>query len=94
MELPTISNYGQGNTQRPNTIRVDIGPMTVWFSYETPVAFNLDHNRNATCRNQWGPTTGKHLNWIDGGGKGAVAARLPKAEFDRALDEACNGGEA
>ncbi len=94
MELPTISNYGQGRTPQPNTIRVDVGEITVWFSYKTPVAFYMLPETLTVVKNQWGPTTGKHLNWIDGGGLEAKAARLPKVEFDRMLDAACKDGEA
>ena len=34
--------------------------------------------------NDWGPTTGKHLNWIDGGDH---KNRLPGSEFEQLLKE-------
>ena len=34
--------------------------------------------------NDWGPTTGKHLNWLDGGDK---KGRLPSEAFEQKLEE-------
>jgi len=34
--------------------------------------------------NVWGPTTGKHLNWIDGGDK---KSRLPYNQFQAEWEE-------
>jgi hypothetical protein len=70
-------------TGRPNFTRVRLPGLTVWFSYQTPVAFAVGEGewRVTATRNLWGPTTGKHLNEIDGGSKEAQAARLPWDEF-------------
>ena len=38
----------------------------LYFSYQTPVAFEKE-GRLMVRQNSWGPTTGKHLNKIDGG---------------------------
>ena len=40
---------------------LDIGPHRVFFSYETPIAYEGPLGR---CRvaNVWGPTTGRHMN--------------------------------
>lgn len=35
--------------------------LSIWFSYETPIAFKL-HNNFVVSENLWGNTTGKHLN--------------------------------
>jgi len=32
-------------------------------------AFRVDGHRRVVRQNDWGPTTGKHLKWIDGGDK-------------------------
>lgn len=45
-----------------NEANVTIGPLTVWFSYRTPIAFQLDGAKRVARENSWGPTTGKHLN--------------------------------
>lgn len=59
----------------------------IWFSYKTPVAFakgDWDIFR-LVRHNDWGATTGKHLNWIDGGDK---AARVSSVDFEAALKRA------
>lgn len=57
-----------------------------YFSYKTLVAFR--HDGEVTVReNDWGPTTGKHLNAIDGGDK---KRRLPSERFELAF--ACTYG--
>ena len=41
---------------------------TIWFSYETPIAFMPDNDIPSVlyiAKNQWSNTTGKHLNLID-----------------------------
>lgn len=52
-----------------------------WFSYRTLIAFQKDGER-IVRQNAWGPTTGKHLNAIDGGAK---SARLSAEDFQAAL---------
>ncbi len=80
--LPEIVSYGRYSSDNhgAHTLRIDVGPLTVWFSYKTPVAFQVRGGRRVVRRNDWGVTTGKHLNWIDGG---AAAARLTSEEFER-----------
>lgn len=84
--LPTITNYGQYSSDNygVNSLRVDVGPLAVWFSYKTPVAFHLDGHNRVVRKNQWGPTTGKHLNWIDGGNH---KERVSSEEFERMFQE-------
>jgi len=67
-ELPTISNYGQYSSSNygAHSLRVSVGPLTVWFSYRTPVAFSAPGIGRVVHKNEWGTTTGKHLKWIDG----------------------------
>lgn len=54
----------------------------LWLSYETVVAF-YDGYDLVVCENIWGPTTGKHLNSIDGGNK---KDRLSYEEFNKRLN--------
>ena len=66
-------------TGRDNFSVVSVGDLIIWFSYRTPVAIagigldeararlGLAGGRRIVRRNDWGPTTGKHLNYIDGG---------------------------
>jgi hypothetical protein len=71
-------------TDRPNYARVDVGAVTVWFSYRTAIAFHTADTGTVARQNDWGPTTGKHLNDV-GVDK---ADRLPGDVFSKALAEA------
>lgn len=72
---------------KPNPTKVNIGGVLVWFSYETPIAFWSLNGELVVRENVWGPTTGKHLNAIDGGTKAAKAERVSSDEFNRALTD-------
>ena len=52
-----------------------------WYSYRTLIAFTDGTGNRFVHANDWGPTTGKHLNAIDGGAK---AARLSAEDFAKA----------
>ena len=101
MERVTITQYAG-----PNSARVEVGPVVVYFSYSTPVAF-FDCDSSLIVRmNDVEPpapqvygekrkrrgtaTTGRHLNEIDGGAATAKAARLPGPQFNAALAEYVN----
>jgi hypothetical protein len=55
-----------------------------WFSYKTLVAFQKRFGQRYVHKNIWGTTTGKHLNWIDGGDK---KNRLDSDEFRQKFKE-------
>ena len=64
-------NYGEYSSDNygANSIALEVGSRTLYFSYDTVVAFR-GHNSegkyfDCVCENCWGPTTGKHLNWIN-----------------------------
>jgi len=61
--MPRIENSYCAKSS--NNTRVDFGNVTVWFSYVTPVAFQVGHNDIVVHENDWGRTTGKHLNAIE-----------------------------
>ncbi len=84
--LPTISNYGQyaSGNYGAHTLRVQVGPIALWFSYQTVVAFRAPGYPQVVHDNVWGPTTGKHLNWIDGGD---YKNRVSSEDFQRLYDE-------
>lgn len=67
-------------TDRPNFTLVTIGDASVYFSYRTPVAFYGDEGL-VIRENDWGPTTGRHLNYIS-----TTRARLTGAEFEAQLE--------
>ena len=81
MQLPTVDHP----TDSPNFYRVITDDGVFWFSYQTCVAFRLygrDMDDPLVRVNEWGPTTGKHLNRIDGGDK---TNRVCGEEFIRML---------
>lgn len=86
--LPTISSYGEYSSDNygAHTLRVEMPGVTVWFSYKTAVAFKTygEDGRFVVRENEWGPTTGKHLNWVDGGKR---ENRVSGAEFERLWSE-------
>lgn len=83
-------NYGNYSSENygANSIAIRMGERTVYYSYDTVVSFRGYNSKgeyyNCTCQNVWGSTTGKHLNWIDGGNK---KSRLTPEEFNAKLQE-------
>lgn len=85
-EVPTIDHP----TGRENFTRVTTQGVSYWFSYRTCVAFNLHDGRGPIVReNEWGPTTGKHLNYIDDGDK---ASRVSGEVFALLVRDLNTGG--
>ena len=82
--LVSKSNYGRyaSSNYGSHTQQVSIGDLDLYFSYDTVVAFRTPQGGFFVRENDWGPTTGKHLNWIDGGDK---KGRLSPGEFDDML---------
>ncbi len=89
-QLPNFSTYGNYSSENygahalcfeiPNKGRV-------YFSYKTPVAFSTPQSGLRVRKNTWGPTTGKHLNAIDGGNK---SKRIDGERFESELAVAFN----
>ena len=67
---------------KPNFTLLAIEDLWIWFSYTTPVAYRVLGQKRVVRINDWGPTTGKHLNEIDGGDK---KSRIPGGEFETRL---------
>jgi hypothetical protein len=80
IDLPSITPI------RPNLVRVNLPEATLWFSYRTLVAFSVN-GISTVRRNDWGPTTGKHLNYIDSGSPEARADRVNGETFQRLWNE-------
>lgn len=90
MNLPSISSYGNYSSDNygAHALRVEMPNVTVYFSYKTPVAFRSNKGGGTVVRqNDWGTTTGKHLNAIDGGSREAKKARVDSATFERLFGE-------
>jgi len=80
-----LSSYGRySGNYGTNSLKVTINSLTLFFSYETIVAFQDGENALKVIHNQWGATTGKHLNFIDGGCK---SNRLSEKEFTEELEK-------
>lgn len=85
--LPSFGSYGQyssGNYGTHTLVFTDASGNDFYYSYHTLVAARVRGHGLIVRQNDWGPTTGKHLNWIDGGDK---SSRLPVAQFDATLRE-------
>ena len=84
MRMPDITCYGgSSNDYDARALSVDFGPVTVWFSYTTVVAFQVAGGRRVVQQNYWSRTTGRHLNMIDNGDK---KSRVSDTEFEAEWD--------
>lgn len=64
-----------------NAIKVRLGFMKIWFSYDTPVAFSHALYKQGITfirENDWSTTTGKHINSINKD----KSRRISGEEFD------------
>lgn len=87
--LPTIDNYGQysSNNCGVHTRLLRNANIDLYYSYDTIVAYRDSIDGLVVSKNNWGTTTGKHLNWIDGGNK---KNRKGHEVFENMLAAACN----
>lgn len=80
-------NYGcySSDNYGANSIAIELGSRTIYYSYDTIVAFRGTNSKgvyfDCVIRNYWGTTTGKHLNFIEPDKK----KRLDRAEFKNQL---------
>ena len=81
-------NYGQYSTANygANTIWVQVNNLTLYYSYNTIVAYEYIGEGLVCSENVWGVTTGKHLNWIQPNKK----ARFEYSEFSEKLTKLLN----
>lgn len=66
IEIGSYGEYASVN-YGVNTLRLYIkGKITLWYSYDTIVAFRYNKlfDKVQMSPNEWSTTTGKHLNWI------------------------------
>jgi len=66
--LEISSYYGHSASAHNNAKLIKLNGMSFYFSYETLVAVHTGKELKVV-ENSWGPTTGRHLNKIDGGKK-------------------------
>ncbi len=89
MKMPDVSSYGQysSNNYGLNALKISLETITLYYSYCTIVAFYTYEDGLVVSKNIWSTTTGKHLNWIDGGHK---SARVDNVQFEILLEKALN----
>lgn len=89
--IPTLKNYGNYKSENYgfHSIMMTIGQLELYFSYKTIIAFFTPKTGTIVSENLWGKTTGKHLNWIDGGNK---ERRMNREEFEKKLEEMISHG--
>ena len=75
----TIGFYNE-NTAK-NAPYVKVNGVTFYLSYETVVAVSYGMGLKV-IKNYWGPTTGKHLNWISSD----HSIRLDDADFQKEVE--------
>jgi len=63
VNFESYGNYSSDN-YGVNSLRFTDHNGSYWFSYSTLVAFRIGGEFHIR-KNEWGTTTGKHLNWID-----------------------------
>ena len=82
-------NYGNYSSDNcgANTIAIDLGQRTIYYSYDTVIAFSGKNSKgkyfDCIIKNYWGTTTGKHLNFINKNKKD----RLDRETFNKKLQE-------
>ena len=88
MKKANFSSYGDyssDNYGEHSLCFTDPQDRDFYYSYKTLVAFRTCKTGLVVIKNYWSTTTGKHLNWIDGGDK---KGRVNQEEFDKLYTEA------
>lgn len=80
-----ISSYGKYRSRHYglNTLKIKINNLTLYFSYNTIVAFRHPNYGLVVSENVYSKTTGKHLTWIEPNKN----KRLDWREFKKKLNE-------
>jgi hypothetical protein len=74
-----LKKYGRGT----NGHLLEAGDLTIWFSYETPIALHIRGKGGIIRPNAWGPTTGQHMNAARA--EAGVLQDVTSTEFEDAL---------
>lgn len=83
MTLPTFTTYGNYASKNygAHALVLTVNGADLYFSYQTLVAFRAPGGKTVVRENDWGTTTGRHLNAIDGGDKAAKKRRVSGEDF-------------
>jgi len=79
-----LFNYNPKGKGQANSMAATIQGIAYYFSYSTCIAVLAD-GKLSYARNEWGPTTGKHINWAK------AAGGFQDSEQVNASDLACEG---
>jgi hypothetical protein len=87
VSLPEFQSYGKHTSLNygVNCIQIIFGAITVWYSYTTPVAFQVGGANKVVRQNDWSVTTGKHLNRIEPNKKVRVSAEVFDKEWQKQI---------
>lgn len=83
-----MSGLGRG----ANGKSVQVGDVTLYFSYGKLIGFHSPETGTVVRENAWGSATGGHMAAIDGGTK-AGGRRIPVEEFEARAAELFNGSK-
>lgn len=91
--IPGFCSYGDYSSKNygVNTLKFYFADFTIYFSYRTMVAFHHHSTGLVVALNEWSRTTGKHLNWIDGGDTEAKKKRVPHETLQKMFSEIQEG---
>ena len=86
----SIETYGKYSSDNygAHCQRLDIGCLTLWFSYKTVIAFRDWSGDKAEFQirvNDWSTTTGKHLNAIDEDKKKRISGEVFEMKLNDCL---------
>ena len=73
-------------TDKANFSIVHLNSYSIAFSYETAIGFREDNHLWVVRENDWSNTTGKHLNYLDGGIE-HKRYRIAGSEFEERLSK-------
>ncbi len=84
MSIPRIYSYSTAPSvsAQANAMAVSTAKGTVFYSYETPIAFRDRKGNEYVSQNEWNTTTGKHINMIDRD----KSIRIPNAELKAIIE--------
>jgi len=75
-----VKTYGSYDNQNygAHTMQITVGDMTIYFSYQTPIAFRAPGVGYVVSENVWSRTTGKHFGMLPGN----RSDRVPNEKFN------------
>ena len=88
MEKTSFTSYGEYSSANYGVNAMvfdDAYGNRFWFSYHTLIAFSSHKTGFVIRENIWGPTTGKHLNWIDSDKSKRVDTETFEAKYQEAF---------